>query len=168
MTMKIQSVAIKLLLVCSIFNVSAFAREVKEFSLYVHESRAPPNPTLVVVATASGNLSDVTFGTVQVFSNLLKAGPSLNSTTIGVEPGLVSIGTENIFISYTFTLNLPKGNGTLAVQGQFALNVWPRELAVVGGTGIFRFASGYDVSEIVDDSNPSDYVTIHKIFLKFL
>ncbi|KAL3702534.1 hypothetical protein R1sor_020556 [Riccia sorocarpa] len=154
-----QFFAVQLLLVCSMFCVSAYAAaDVREFSLYVHENRAQPDPSLIVVATATGNLTEIGFGTIQVFSNVLTSGPSINSTAIGVEPGFVSIGKQNIFISYTFTLNLPEGNGTLAVQGQFALNVWPRELAVVGGTGIFRFASGYDISEIIDDSNPADYV----------
>ncbi|KAL3702544.1 hypothetical protein R1sor_020566 [Riccia sorocarpa] len=155
-----QFFAVQLLLVCSMFCVSAYAAaaDVREFSLYVHENRAQPDPSLIVVATATGNLTEIGFGTIQVFSNVLTSGPSINSTAIGVEPGFGSIGIENIFISYTFTLNLPEGNGTLAVQGQFALNVWPRELAVVGGTGIFRFASGYDISEIIDDSNPADYV----------
>ncbi|BBN10063.1 protein MpDIR27 [Marchantia polymorpha subsp. ruderalis] len=169
--MAVSQIVVKILLVCSIFCMPALVlgkKEEKMLTLYVHESRVPPNPTLITVVTATGNLSQIGFGSIQVFSNVLKDGPSNDSTVIGVEPGFVTIGKQNIFVSYTFTISGPEGNGTLAVQGQFALNVWPREMAVVGGTGIFRYANGYDISEIVDDTNPANYVTIHKIYLKFL
>ncbi|BBN04760.1 protein MpDIR2 [Marchantia polymorpha subsp. ruderalis] len=164
---KVLGLVIALLCVVDLGQVAG-RKAAEEIVLYVHESRVPPEPTLVTVVTATGNLSQIGFGTMQVFSNVLKDGASPSSATIGVEPGFVTIGKQNIFISYTFTLSTPSYNGTLAVQGAFALNVWPREFAVVGGTGKFRFANGYDVSEIVDDSNPANYVTVHRIFLKYL
>ncbi|KAL3695718.1 hypothetical protein R1sor_009794 [Riccia sorocarpa] len=102
---------------------------------------------------------EIGFGTVQVLSNVLTYGPSINPTTIGLEHRQ----TEHLH-----QLHLTEGNGTLAVQGQFAMNIWPRELALVGGTRLSQFASGYDISEIIDDSNPADDVTIHEIHLKFL
>lgn len=143
--------------------------KLEELTLYVHEDRQPgPTATLITVLTTSGNLSQVGFGSIQIFSNTLRAGPDSTSELIGVEPGFVTIGTQNVFISYVFTLSTPTYNGTISVQGQFGFNVWPRELAVVGGTGAFRFASGYDLSYIVDDSNLADYVTVHKIYLRYV
>lgn len=166
-----QGVVLLLLLLCVLPSISSAVSpaRVDELTLYVHENRvAGPNATLITVLTPSGNLSQVRFGSIQVFSNTLRVGPESTSAVMGVEPGFVVIGTQNIFLSYVFTIASPTYNGTISVQGQFGLNVWPREFAVVGGTGSFRFASGYDISSIVDDSDPADYVTIHKIYLKYV
>ncbi|CAM6108103.1 unnamed protein product [Calypogeia fissa] len=161
-----------LLLLCflpSLLSSHGAQAKVEELTLYVHEDRVPgPSATLITVLTTSGNLSEVGFGTIQVFSNTLREGAESTSASMGVEPGFVTIGTQNVFISYAFTLNTPIYNGTICVQGQFAFNAWPRELAVVGGTGSFRFANGYDVSSIVDESDLGDYVTVHNIYLKYV
>jgi hypothetical protein len=142
--------------------------QVKELELFVHENRVPgASATLITVATPSGDLTEVGFGVIQAFSNSLRAGADGSSQLLGVEPGFVVVGTQNVFMSYVLTLSSNEYDGTLSFQGQFAFNAWPRELAVVGGTGSFRFASGYDISDIVDQSNVADYVTVHRIVLHY-
>ncbi|KAL8204816.1 hypothetical protein R6Q57_010439 [Mikania cordata] len=94
---------------------------VRRLHFFFHDVVGGPNATAVRVAAAPiTNTSPTGFGAVVIMDNLLTEGSNPNSKWVGRAQGI-----------------------TLSVLGRNPITSPVRELPVVGGTGVFRFASGY-------------------------
>ncbi|KAK4401420.1 Dirigent protein 17 [Sesamum angolense] len=120
--------------------------------LYIQDFIGGPNQTVYEVARASiTSTSPTSFGLVEVFDDLMTAGPDLNSEKVGRFQGFYAVSDLNttaytISINYYFTSGPGRMNGsTISVFGREPIYAQQRELAVIGGTGMFRFASGYNI-----------------------
>ena len=108
-----------------------------------------PSPTAVRVARAAvTNTSKTSFGAVVVIDDPLTEGPDLNSTTpIGRAQGTyISAGKDEValLMNMNFVFQAGADNGsTVAIMGRNPVFDAVREMAVVGGTGVFRMARGY-------------------------
>ncbi|XP_030445084.1 dirigent protein 22-like [Syzygium oleosum] len=115
---------------------------------YLHDTITGQHPTAVPVAqAATTNTSSTSFGLVAVIDDPLTMSPDPNSTLVGRAQGIYASSSQSE-VSLTLTMNLVFVEGayngsTLSVLGQDPILKNPRELAIVGGTGIFRFARGY-------------------------
>ncbi|XP_039155844.1 dirigent protein 21-like [Eucalyptus grandis] len=115
---------------------------------YLHDIVTAQHPTAVPVAqAATTNTSSTSFGLVLVIDDPLTVGPDLNSTLVGRAQGMFVMSSQSE-VSLTMTMNLVFTEGaykgsTLSVLAQNLVMKNPRELAIVGGTGVFRFARGY-------------------------
>ncbi|KAF8019834.1 hypothetical protein BT93_G0508 [Corymbia citriodora subsp. variegata] len=115
---------------------------------YLHDTVTGQHPTTVAVAqAATTNTSSTSFGLVSVLDDPLTVSPDLNSTLVGRAQAIYASSSQSER-SLTMTMNLVFTEGayngsTLSVLGQNPILKNPRELAIVGGTGIFRFARGY-------------------------
>ncbi|OMO68827.1 hypothetical protein COLO4_29379 [Corchorus olitorius] len=88
---------------------------------YLHDISAGKNATAVRVAEApSSNTSSSSFGVVVMMDDPLTIKPDLNSTMVGRAQGI-----------------------TLSVLGRNKVLSSVREMPIVGGSGVFRFARGY-------------------------
>ncbi|KAL0397594.1 UNVERIFIED_CONTAM: Dirigent protein 21 [Sesamum calycinum] len=90
--------------------------------------------------------SPTDFGSLFIKDDPLTLGPELSSTQVGYAQGMsatVSIRNAAIVESFTFVFTDGAHNGsTVAVLGiNFLLHEY-REMAVVGGSGVFRLARG--------------------------
>ncbi|XP_030453196.1 dirigent protein 21-like [Syzygium oleosum] len=115
------------------------------FRIYVHEISDGSNAT--VVYAAHGNATNLVFGTVSVFNDILALGPEVDSKVIGRAQALSGLASQTEF-ALTMVLNFVftdgKFNGSvLTIAGRNDLNLKVRELPIVGGMGAFRFARGY-------------------------
>ncbi|XP_025808399.1 dirigent protein 22-like isoform X2 [Panicum hallii] len=117
--------------------------------LYWHDVLSGPNPTAVQVARAAvTNTSKTSFGLVVVIDDPLTEGPDLNSSTpLGRAQGTyVAAGRDEValLVNMNFVFQGGRYNGsTVAIMGRNAVFDAVREMAVVGGTGVFRMARGY-------------------------
>ncbi|CAD5185597.1 unnamed protein product [Musa acuminata subsp. malaccensis] len=119
------------------------------FRVYFHETFLGPDNTTVTVVNMS---LPYTFGDVDIFDAVLRIGPSKWSTEVGRAQGVsfhVSQRDESSLIP--LVLVFTAGNfcdSTLTVIGRMDAS-GKADQAIVGGTGVFQFASGNVVSKQV-------------------
>ena len=117
--------------------------------LYFHDVLSEPSPTAVRVARAAvTNTSKTSFGLVTIIDDPLTEGPDLNSSTpLGRAQGTyIAAGKDEValLMNMNFVFQAGAYNGsTVAIMGRNPVFDAVREMAVIGGTGVFRMARGY-------------------------
>ncbi|KAI6696652.1 hypothetical protein NL676_016771 [Syzygium grande] len=115
---------------------------------FFHDIVSGRNPTAVRVAEAKmTNTSATAFGLVVMIDDPLTEGPELSSKIVGRAQGLYSSASLNdvgllMVQNYVFTEGKFNGS-TLSVLGRNAVFSDVREMPIVGGSRLFRFARGY-------------------------
>ncbi|XP_028808705.1 dirigent protein 22-like [Neltuma alba] len=115
---------------------------------YFHDILSGPKPTAVRVAEAPvTNTSSTAFGAVVMIDDLLTLGPDPDSKPVGRAQGIyasASQGEAGLLMAMNFAFTEGKYNGsTLSVLGRNKVFDAVREIAIIGGSGAFRFARGY-------------------------
>uniref|UniRef100_A0ACD5YZZ3 Uncharacterized protein n=1 Tax=Avena sativa TaxID=4498 RepID=A0ACD5YZZ3_AVESA len=117
--------------------------------VYWHDVVSGASPTAVPVARAATTKASKTFfGAVYAIDDALTEGPGLNSSTLlGRAQGTyVSAGKDALalLMNMNFVFTAGRYNGSsVAIMGRNEVANAVREMAVVGGTGVFRWARGY-------------------------
>lgn len=86
-----------------------------------------------------------------MMDNALTEGPELSSKEVGRAQGLFGLASIHdrgmvMLINFVFTEGKCKGS-TLSMLGRNPVEDTVREMPIVGGTGVFRFARGYAVAK---------------------
>jgi len=123
--------------------------KLSHFRFYWHDILSGNNPTAITIVQPPLKLHSTlnAFGLVRMMDNPLTLGPELSSKLVGRAQGIYASASQEE-IGFLMTMNLAfiegKYNGsTLTIVGRNpALNM-VREMPVVGGSGLFRFARGY-------------------------
>ncbi|KAG9444167.1 hypothetical protein H6P81_015507 [Aristolochia fimbriata] len=115
---------------------------------YFHDIVSGRNPTAVmVVRPPSFNASATGFGTVVMIDDPLTEGPVQGSKLLGRAQGLYASASQKdlgLLMNMNFHFVAGKYNGsTLSVVGRNPVFSEVREMPVVGGSGLFRWARGY-------------------------
>ena len=133
--------------------------KVSHFKLYWHDLVSGSNATSITVIKAVNNTTPY-FGMVNIIDNPLTVGPNLSSKTVGKAQGLyASTGQEDveILMVMNFAFTDGKYNGsTFTVLGRNNVNAKVREMPIIGGSGLFRFARGYVLATTYELSNTGD------------
>lgn len=144
--------ALSCVLAVALLAATASAEGEKETRLRVfwHDvvSGGPNVSTVVQVAKGpNSNASATRFGYVTVIDDPLTEGPNLTSRLLGRAQGMyVSAGKDSMSLLMAMSFVFVDGayNGSsLAILGPNPADRKVKEMAVVGGTGVFRFAHGY-------------------------
>ncbi|KAL8096679.1 dirigent protein 22-like [Apium graveolens] len=123
-------------------------QKLSHLHFYYHDRITGKNPTSFQVASASvTNKSATYFGSVAVMDDPLTVGPNPTSKQVGRAQGIYSAASRNeigllMVVSYVFTQGKFNGS-TISVLGRNAILSAIREMPIVGGSGVFRFARGY-------------------------
>ncbi|KAG8367964.1 hypothetical protein BUALT_Bualt16G0127400 [Buddleja alternifolia] len=115
---------------------------------YFHDIVSGRHPTAVRVAEAAmTNTSATGFGLMAMIDDPLTLGPNMSSKIVGRAQGLYAsadLTNLGLLMVLNFVFTEGKFNGsTLSVLGRNGVFSAVRELPIVGGSGVFRFASGY-------------------------
>ncbi|GAV63990.1 Dirigent domain-containing protein [Cephalotus follicularis] len=115
---------------------------------YFHDIVSGRNPTAVPVAKASmTNTSSSFFGSVMMMDDPLTVKPELSSKRVGSAQGIYASASQKdigLLMVMNFVFTEGKYNGSnLSVLGRNAAFLGMREMPIVGGSGVFRFARGY-------------------------
>nr|GMD14850.1 dirigent protein 22-like [Ipomoea batatas] len=117
------------------------------FRFFWHDILSGNNPTSIRVIQPPNKNSSFLFGLTNMIDNPLTIGPELGSKCVGRAQGMYASAAQEE-LGFLMVMNLAfvegKYNGsTLTVVGRNPAMEKVREMSVVGGSGLFRFARGY-------------------------
>ena len=116
---------------------------------FFHDVVSGPNRTVVRIAGPPLTLGDspASFGFTAMMDDPLTVGPEPTSKRIGSAQGIYASASQTevgflMVLNYVFTEG--KFNGSsLSILGRNAILSEVREMPIVGGSGVFRFARGF-------------------------
>ncbi|KMZ58302.1 hypothetical protein ZOSMA_78G00730 [Zostera marina] len=115
---------------------------------YLNENFTGPDPTTVKIAEAASiNASTTLFSQTYTFDNVLTLDPDTPTDVIGRAQGFYSFSAKEtlaVTILTTMIFDDKRFNGSsLIVSGRIDITAPEREIPVIGGSGVFRYATGY-------------------------
>ncbi|TVU40219.1 hypothetical protein EJB05_13671, partial [Eragrostis curvula] len=129
------------------------ADDTTHLHFFMHDIVSGSNPTSVPVIKGPGGANPtapslgMTFGDTSVIDDALTETSASTSTPVGRMQGIYMLSSQSapvLMVTANILLTSGDYNGsTLAVMGRDDTAADVRELAVVGGTGKFRMATGY-------------------------
>ncbi|KAJ4752898.1 Dirigent protein [Rhynchospora pubera] len=148
----------------------ATAEKQSHFRFYWHDVISGPNPTAIRVAEAPGtNTSTTGFGALIMIDDALTTGPDMKSKLVGRAQGFyASAGLDKVglLMAMNFVFTDGKYNGsTIAILGHNEVFSAVREMPIVGGSGLFRFARGYVQARTHSLEKTGDAVVEYNIFV---
>ncbi|KAF4361368.1 hypothetical protein G4B88_005158 [Cannabis sativa] len=117
------------------------------FRFYWHDIYSGKNPSAMAIIQPPANASKSGFGAVSMIDNPLTEGPEVSSKLLGKAQGFYGLASQEdiaLIMAMNFHITQGKYNGsTLTILGRNQVFDKVREMPVIGGSGLFRFASGY-------------------------
>ncbi|KAI3995586.1 hypothetical protein MKX01_023331 [Papaver californicum] len=122
--------------------------KLSHFRIYWHDVASGPNPTAVRIAQApSTNKSATLFGAMVMIDDPLTEGLKLSSKLVGRAQGFYASAAQTdvaYIVVMNFAFSTGKYNGSsISIFGRNPVLSDVREMPIVGGSGVFRFARGY-------------------------
>lgn len=145
-------------------EVQCGCRHKQVIKYYIHDNLLQKEGnTAYIIAGPGGNVTHLQQGSLVAINDLITEGPDPHSKKLGNAQGvyLVSVffpALPHVHQQFTSVFT-DKWNGTIAYQGDDGNLLLPvREIAVVGGTGQFRSASGHCFIRTVKQTDDWSYV----------
>ncbi|XP_073313827.1 dirigent protein 23-like isoform X1 [Primulina huaijiensis] len=119
---------------------------------YFHDILSGQNPTAMRIAEApQTNNSSTFFGMLTMIDDPLTMGPDPTSKVVGRARGMYGSAGQADFglimvLNYGFTDGIYDGSSFSLLSINRAMES-VREMSIVGGTGLFRFARGYAIAQ---------------------
>uniref|UniRef100_A0A2P2PNB4 Dirigent protein n=1 Tax=Rhizophora mucronata TaxID=61149 RepID=A0A2P2PNB4_RHIMU len=138
---------------------------------YFHDIVSGQNATAVQVARApTTNMTATGFGMVAMIDDPLTAGPKLSSKLVGRAQGIYASASQSeigLLMVLNFVFVEGKYNGsTLSLLGRNAVLSPVREMPIIGGSGLFRFARGYAQARTLEfDRRTGDAVVEYNVYV---
>ncbi|KAH6777018.1 Disease resistance-responsive family protein [Perilla frutescens var. frutescens] len=135
---------------------------------YFHDIVSGQNPTAIQIAQAAQtNTSSNFFGGLWMVDDALTVGPDPSSKLIGRARGLYgSAGQTDLglimALSYVFTDGIYDGSSFSLLSFNPVMKS-DREMAVVGGTGLFRLARGYAIANTYQGNANGDAIVGYNV-----
>ncbi|KAK7392769.1 hypothetical protein VNO78_21216 [Psophocarpus tetragonolobus] len=123
-------------------------QKLSQLHFFFHDVVGGTNQTAVRVAAApSTDKSPTQFGAVVMIDDPLTESPESWSKVVGRAQGMYASASQTelgflMTLSFVFTQGEFNGS-TLSVLGRNTVLSAVREMPIVGGSGVFRFATGY-------------------------
>ncbi|KAK7401307.1 hypothetical protein VNO78_12681 [Psophocarpus tetragonolobus] len=134
---------------------------------FYHDIRNKDHPTIVQIVSPPNNVPNG-FGSTFVMDDVMTVDPELESKQIGRAQGLFGLTSLHgldmfMLTNFAFT-NGDYAGSTLSMVGRNPIAEQNREMSIVGGTGVFRFATGYAIANSVNSiSTPEHFVVEYNI-----
>ncbi|KAL3515016.1 hypothetical protein ACH5RR_021918 [Cinchona calisaya] len=143
---------------------------VTTLQFYFHDVLSGRNPSAVRIAQASQtNSSPTGFGLMNMIDDPLTIGQDPNSKLVGRARGIYGSAGQNdlsllMVVSYGFIDGIYNGSSFSLLSINPAINP-VREMAIVGGTGLFRLARGYAIAQTYSLDPSGDAIVGYNVTL---
>ncbi|KAB1227906.1 Dirigent protein 20 [Morella rubra] len=121
--------------------------KLSQIRFYWHDTQSGRNPTAIQIVPPVSNTSATSFGAIKMINDPLTLGRKLSSELIGRAQGFYAMASQEelgLLMAMNFAFTEGKYNGsTISVLGRNTVYAKVREMPVIGGNGLFRFARGY-------------------------
>ncbi|KAJ8758882.1 hypothetical protein K2173_002661 [Erythroxylum novogranatense] len=121
--------------------------KLSHFKIYWHDIITGPSPSGIQIVPPPQKTSRTAFGLVRMIDNPLTMGPELSSKMVGRAQGFYAQASQEeigLLMAMNFAFTEGRYNGsTITVLGRNRVFSEVREMPVIGGSGLFRFARGY-------------------------
>ncbi|KAB1227909.1 Dirigent protein 20 [Morella rubra] len=122
--------------------------KLSHFRFFFHDILSGKNPTAVQVVPPSNYSSSTLFGLVTMFDDPLTLGPKLSSKMVGKAQGFYASASQQdvaflMVMNFAFTEGKYNGSTLTVIGRNNGGTSRVREMPVVGGSRLFRFARGY-------------------------
>ncbi|KAJ8420646.1 hypothetical protein Cgig2_031996 [Carnegiea gigantea] len=116
-------------------------QKLSHFRVYWHDILSGPTPTSVRVVKPVSPKSKTAFGLIDIIDNPLTEGPDVGSKLVGRAQGFYASACQTdvgLLMTMNFAITEGKYNGsTFTVLGRNMVFTKVREMAVIGGSGLF-------------------------------
>ncbi|KAK7390290.1 hypothetical protein VNO78_25592 [Psophocarpus tetragonolobus] len=146
-------------------------RTLSHFRFYWHDILSGTNYTAATIVPALPKYNTTSsFGMVNIIDNPLTVGPNLTSKTVGRAEGFYALTSQSqatLLMVMNFALSEGKYNGsTITIVGRNVAYNEFKEMPVVGGSGVFKFATGYaDARTQFFDPETGDATTEYNVYV---
>lgn len=141
---------------------------VTTLQFYFHDKLSGSNPSAIQIARPlqSGTAPNL-FGNLLMVDDPLTVGPDPSSKLVGRARGLYGSAGQTemnliMALSYVFTDGIYDGSSLSLLSINSVMNS-PREMAVVGGTGLFRLARGYAIAQTYSANANGDAIVGYNV-----
>ncbi|MQL89591.1 hypothetical protein Taro_022186 [Colocasia esculenta] len=147
-------------------------QKLSHLRVFWHDIVSGRNPTAVPVAQAAvTNTSRTSFGMVVMIDDPLTEGPEMSTNLVGRAQGMYASASQEelgLMMAMNFAFTEGKYNGsTITILGRNTVFSKVREMPVIGGSGLFRFATGYCQARThMLDLRTGDAVVEYNLFSK--
>eukprot|EP01018_Ginkgo_biloba_P038577 Gb_39275 [translate_table: standard] len=125
----------------------------KTITFYMHDIVSGKNQTAMPILVPRGSSSNNGFGSITVIDDMLTELPDPSSKIVGRGQGMyvaAAQDTSSFLLVFTAVLHSPDyNNSTINFHGADRYLEAQRDISVVGGTGVFKYAQGYATIQTV-------------------
>ncbi|XP_020231450.1 dirigent protein 22 [Cajanus cajan] len=124
--------------------------KITQLHFYFHDNLTKTNPTAMqIVAPPKGSVGG--FGATYMMDDPLTEGTSPSSKLVGRSQGIYAIASHQelgllMVLNFVFTEGIYNAS-TLSILGRNPIAETVREMPIVGGSGIFRYARGFALAK---------------------
>ncbi|KAK9058554.1 hypothetical protein SSX86_023396 [Deinandra increscens subsp. villosa] len=145
--------------------------KLSHFRFYWHDTLTGSNPTSITIIPPASNItSNTAFGQVNMIDDPLTEKPEPGSKLLGRAQGFYGLASQEevgLLMAMNFVFSTGKYSGsTLTVLGRNPVFEKVREMPVVGGSGVFRFARGYvKINTYSSDNKTRNAVVEYNVYV---
>ncbi|XP_030537258.1 dirigent protein 22-like [Rhodamnia argentea] len=131
----------------SLMGLNLRKEKLSHFRFYWHDVMSGPHPSSITIVPPPSNASATFFGLINMIDNPLTVRPDPGSELVGRAQGLYSSASQEevglmMVMNFAFVSGKYNGSG-ITVLGRNPVFQKVREMPVIGGCGLLRFARGY-------------------------
>jgi hypothetical protein len=154
-----------------VIEAIAIKREDKltHLHFYFHDILGGKNPSAIRIAGPPESTM-MNFGNTMMADDALTEGPKLNSKIVGKAQGLYAMAAQNdmallMVMNFVFVEGMYNGS-SISILGRNAVLNEQREMPIVGGNGLFRFARGYALAHTVSIDSTGDATVEYNVYVR--
>ncbi|PHT45262.1 Dirigent protein 21 [Capsicum baccatum] len=156
--------------ISDILAINLQSQKTSHLHFYFHDILSGKNPSAIKIISPGGE-GIYGFGKTFICDDALTIGPNASTEVIGRAQGIYAIASQSelaLLMTMNFEFTQGKYNGSgISIFGRNPVMRDVREMPIVGGTGLFRFARGYALAHTIwSDVKSGDAIVEYNVFVQ--